>query len=152
MCIRDSDEAERFKHQDKEFHELAPQREALIASLQKLNAEIEALSAGKASLERLEEELTRSIDKREALLEEEQALVAEHRLHERAIDPSLASIAPAEEHSLRDRIDSLVEERRKCQHSVDLAKENYLSLIHIYRDGPYRIDAARFACCGASAR
>lgn len=119
------DEAERFKHQDKEFHELAPQREALIASLQKLNAEIEALSAGKASLERLEEELTRSIDKREALLEEEQALVAEHRLHERAIDPSLASIAPAEEHSLRDRIDSLVEERSKCQHSVDLAKENY---------------------------
>lgn len=119
------DEAERFKHQDKEFHELAPQREALIASLQKLNAEIEALSAGKASLERLEEELTRSIDKREALLEEEQALVAEHRLHERALDPSLASIAPADEHALRDRIDLLVEERSKCQHSVDLAKENY---------------------------
>lgn len=122
---RAGDESERFKHQDKEFHELAPQREALIASLQKLNAEIEALSAGKASLEKLDDELAHSLDKRKELLEEERELVADHRRHEQAIDPGLTSIAPAEEHSLRDRIDMLSEERSKCQHSVDLAKENY---------------------------
>lgn len=125
LIAQASDETERYKHQDKEFHDLAPQREALIASLQKLNSEIEQLSAGKASLEKLDDELAHSLDKRDALLEEEQALVAEHRLHEQAIDPVLASIAPSEEHSLRDRIDSLSEERSKYQHSVDLAKENY---------------------------
>lgn len=120
-----SEESERFKHQDKEFHELAPQREALTESLQKLNAEIETLSAGKAGLERLDAELQRSLDKRAALLDEEQALVSEHRAYEHSIDPVLASIAPVEEHALRDRIDLLSEERSKCQHSVDLAKENY---------------------------
>ena len=120
-----SDEAERFKHQDKEFHELAPQREALNESLQRLNAEIEMLSAGKASLEKLEEELSRNIDRRDDLLEEERALAAEHRLYEQTVDSALASIASAEEHSLRDRIDTLTEERSKCQHSVDLAQDNY---------------------------
>lgn len=122
---RAGDEAERFKHQDKEFHELAPQREALNGSLRKLNGEIEKLTAGKAALERLEDELSRSLDKRDKLLEEERALVADHRLHEQTVDPSLASIAPSEEHSLRDRIDTLSEEQSKCQHSVDLAKDNY---------------------------
>lgn len=119
------DEAERVKHQDKEFHELAPQREALNESLQRLNAEIETLSAGKAALEKLEEDLSRNLERRDDVLEKERALVAEHRLHEQAIDPALASIAAADEHSLRDRIDALSEERSKYQHSVDLAQENY---------------------------
>ncbi|WP_255467197.1 ATP-binding protein [Raoultibacter phocaeensis] len=119
------EEVERFKHQDKEFHDIAPQREALNASLQKLNAEIEKLSAGKAALERLDDELSRTLDRRDVLLEEEQALVSEHRLHEQEVDPALASIAPTEEHSLRDRIDTLSEEQSKRQHSVDLAKDNY---------------------------
>ena len=49
MCIRDS-----YKAQDKEFHELAPQRAQLLARLDALNASIEELAAQRASLEKLD--------------------------------------------------------------------------------------------------
>lgn len=127
-----NEETERFKHQDKEFHELSPQRDALISSLQKHNDEIEMLSAGKASLEKLEEELNRSLESRAILLEQEQALVAEHRSHELGADPVLSSITTPEEHVLRDQIDSLSEELSKYDHSVDLAKENYTDSKSVY--------------------
>ncbi|MEG0757075.1 MAG: AAA family ATPase [Raoultibacter sp.] len=132
QIARAAEETDRFKLQDKEFHELAPQREALIASLQKHNAEIEMLSAGKASLEKLEEELERSLENRAVLLEEEQSLVSAHRSHEMGSDPTLSSITTSEEHALRDQIDSLFEEFNKYDHSVDLAKENYTDSKSVY--------------------
>ena len=49
-----ADETERYKAQDKEFHELAPQRAQLLARLDALNASIEELAAQRASLEKLD--------------------------------------------------------------------------------------------------
>lgn len=119
-----ADETDRYKAQDKEFHELAPQRAQLLARLDALNTSIETLTAQRASLEKLDSQRTSLKRQRDGLREDEAALAAEHRVRERGTDPALASLGAADERALRDRIDALAEEQAKCAHSVDLAKEN----------------------------
>lgn len=69
-----ADEAERFKQQDKEFHELEPRRDELNERLDELNNRIEALSAYRAKLQKLEEEHVQFIAERDRLREEEASL------------------------------------------------------------------------------
>lgn len=127
-----ADEADRNKTQDKEFHELAPQRSQLISRLDALNTAIESLTAQRASLEKLDtqrSDLRRQLDE---LREDEAAFAAEHRLRKHEVDPSLASLSLSDERALRDRLDMLAEEQAKCSHSVDLAKENYAASLASY--------------------
>lgn len=127
-----ADEADRNKAQDKEFHELAPQRSQLISRLDALNTAIESLTAQRASLEKLDaqrSDLRRQLDE---LREDEAAFAAEHRLRKQEVDPSLASLSLSDERALRDRLDMLAEEQAKCSHSVDLAKENYAASLASY--------------------
>lgn len=127
-----ADEADRNKVQDKEFHELAPQRSQLISRLDALNTAIESLAAQRASLEKLDtqrSDLRRQLDE---LREDEAAFAAEHRLRKQEVDPSLASLSLSDERALRDRLDMLAEEQAKCSHSVDLAKENYAASLASY--------------------
>ena len=127
-----ADEADRNKTQDKEFHELAPQRSQLISRLDALNTAIESLAAQRASLEKLDtqrSDLRRQLDE---LREDEAAFAAEHRLRKQEVDPSLASLSLSDERALRDRLDMLAEEQAKCSHSVDLAKENYAASLASY--------------------
>lgn len=127
-----ADEADRNKVQDKEFHELAPQRSQLISRLDALNTAIESLAAQRASLEKLDtqrSDLRRQLDE---LREDEAAFAAEHRLRKHEVDPSLASLSLSDERALRDRLDMLAEEQAKCSHSVDLAKENYAASLASY--------------------
>ena len=119
-----ADETERYKAQDKEFHELAPQRAQLLARLDALNASIEELAAQRASLEKLDAQRDQLRRQRDSLREDEAALAAEHRVREQTSDPALVALGAADERALRDRIDALAEEQAKCAHSVDLAKEN----------------------------
>lgn len=127
-----ADEADRNKAQDKEFHELAPQRSQLISRLDALNTAIESLTAQRASLEKLDtqrSDLRRQLDE---LREDEAAFAAEHRLRKHEVDPLLASLSLSDERALRDRLDMLAEEQAKCSHSVDLAKENYAASLASY--------------------
>ncbi|MBX9032601.1 ATP-binding protein [Gordonibacter massiliensis (ex Traore et al. 2017)] len=119
-----AEEAERYKGQDKEFHELAPQRAQLLARLDALNTSIEQLTAQRATLEKLDSQRETLHRQRDELREDEAALAAEHRVREQISDPALVSLGAADERALRDRIDALAEEQAKCAHSVDLAKEN----------------------------
>ncbi|MBC2888012.1 ATP-binding protein [Gordonibacter massiliensis (ex Traore et al. 2017)] len=119
-----AEEAERYKGQDKEFHELAPQRAQLLARLDALNTSIEQLTAQRATLEKLDSQRETLRRQRDELREDEAALAAEHRVREQISDPALVSLGAADERALRDRIDALAEEQAKCAHSVDLAKEN----------------------------
>ena len=119
-----AEEAERYKAQDKEFHELAPQRAQLLARLDALNTSIEQLTAQRATLEKLDAQRDELRRQRDELREDEAALAAEHRVREQISDPALVSLGAADERALRDRIDALAEEQAKCAHSVDLAKEN----------------------------
>ena len=69
-----AEEAERFKKQDKEFHELVPQRKDLGDKLTELNERIENLTACRARLRKVEEDrdrLKKDLDR----LREEEALL-----------------------------------------------------------------------------
>lgn len=119
-----ADEAERLKRQDREFRELEPQRDDLLHRLDELNAGIEALSAQRFAVEKIDQQLDDLRSQRDSLRAEETALRVEQRARQRNIDGALASITAADERALRDQIEVFSEERAKCDHSVDLANEN----------------------------
>ncbi|MEG0665268.1 MAG: AAA family ATPase [Gordonibacter sp.] len=127
-----ADEAERNKVQDKEFHELAPQRAQLLSRLDTLNTAIESLSAQRATLEKLDAQSSDLRRQRDGLREDEAAFAAEHLLRQQGVDPSLATLSSADERALRDRLDSLAEDQAKQAHSVDLAQENYAASLAAY--------------------
>lgn len=121
-----AEETERNKAQDKEFHEIAPQRDSLNERLAEVNTEIETLTAYRASVEKLDRQLESLTSQREGLREDEAALAAEHRARTREGAPaSLASIDASADRALRDQIETLAEEQAKADHGVDLAKSNF---------------------------
>lgn len=119
------DETERFKRQDKEFHDLAPQRDELLARLDKLNAHIEALTVYRASVEKLDSEIAVLDEQIAALRSEEESLALEHRIRERGMSGTLVNLNSANERALRDQIDALAVDEAKCEHTVDLAQDNF---------------------------
>ncbi|OUO92384.1 sugar ABC transporter ATP-binding protein [Gordonibacter sp. An230] len=119
-----ADEAERFKREDKEFHDLGPQRDELNARLDELNAVIEALSAQRVHVERLDREIAEMQEQVVALREEEELLAAERRAMDAGY-PELVSLSSSDERALRDQIEALTVEEAKCEHAVDLAQDNF---------------------------
>ena len=120
-----ADESERFKQHDKEFHEIAPAQEELLLRLHTLNRKIEALTACRASLEKLDQQQAKAFAQKDELLKEEEEAARQQRSHQRAIDSSLAGLSPKQALALRGKIDALLEERNRIEHSAILAKENY---------------------------
>lgn len=116
---------ERFKRQDKEFHDLAPQRDQLLARLDSLNSDIEALTACRASVEKIDQEMDDLEDKIASLRTEEETLRLEHRLRERGDSAALVCLTTTEDRALRDKIESLAVDEAKFEHAVDLAQDNF---------------------------
>lgn len=127
-----ADESERNKAKDKEFHELAPQREQLLARLDAMNTTIESLTAQRATLEKLDAHYDELRRQRDALRDDEATLVSEHLLRGQNAETSLTRLSSSDERALRERIESLAEDQAKGAHSVDLAKENYTESRAIY--------------------
>ena len=122
--IAAAEEAERFKRQDKEFRELEPQRNELLARLETLNTAIETLAAQRANIEKLDHEIDSLTDQVASLHDEEDALVAAHRSHIGSAS-RLAGMGTSDERALRDQIESLAVDEAKCDHAVDLAQDNF---------------------------
>lgn len=120
-----SEEAERFKREDKEFRDLAPQRDEMMARLDALNAEIEALTARRAHAEKLDREIADARERVSSLREEEAALATGRRTRRDDDLAPLMGLAAADERALRDRIDALASDEAKCEHAVDLAQDNF---------------------------
>lgn len=118
-------EAERFKKQDREFHDLAPQREKMMEKLEQLNSEIETLTAHRATLEKLESQQEKAEEKRDLLLEEENELMQQQDYFTETQNDALVQLTVSEEYALRDHLDALSEEQAKIEHRVSLAKDNY---------------------------
>lgn len=116
---------ERFKRQDKEFHDLAPQRDQLLARLDSLNADIEALAACRANVEKLDREMDDLEERIASLRAEEESLRMEHRLRDRGDSAALVRLTAAEDRALRDKIESLAVDEAKFEHAVDLAQDNF---------------------------
>ena len=120
-----TEEADRLKRQDKEFHDLEPQRDQLLARLESLNTDIETLTAYRANVEKLDREIETLEDKIAALRDEEETLAMEHRIRVRGAHTALATLTVADERALRDQIESLAVDEAKCDHAVDLAQDNF---------------------------
>lgn len=118
-----TDEADRFKKEDREFHELEPRRNEMTSKLETLNEEIEALTAHKATLERLNAQHSEAYEKKEKLLGEEAEFFAEQSAS--YTENPLTNLSPAEEYALRERIDVLLEENSRAEHRVAAAKDTY---------------------------
>ncbi len=119
------EEAERFKHQDKEFHELSPQRDELLSRLNSLNTDIESLTVHRSNLEKLDREIADADGKRADLRADEEDLVAARRFQTTDVPRNLVALRPSDERALRDRIDMLATEQAKREHAVDLAQDDY---------------------------
>lgn len=120
-----AEETERFKHRDKEFHEIAPQRSDLLARLTDLNTVIETLTVQRSNLEKLDHEIADLSMQLDALREDERDLTTEHRHRATDVPRVLVDLGHAEERTLRDRLDTLAVEQAKYEHAVDLAEDNY---------------------------
>ena len=122
-----SDEAERYRRESEEFHDMGPQRDDMVARLNGLNAEIESLAALRAQVEKLDADIAEFEENIAALDEEEADLRAGF---EPAVDDELAplvALSAGEERALRDRIDALAAEEAKREHAVDLAQDDCTS-------------------------
>ena len=119
-----AEEAERFKRQDKEFRELEPQRNELLARLDALNTSIETLTVQRSNIEKLDHEIDSLTDQVASLCDEEDVLVTTHCAADRSVS-ELAELPASEERALRDQIDSLAVDEAKCEHAVDLAQDNF---------------------------
>lgn len=118
-------ETERFKREDREFRELMPQRDDVLARLESLNEEIETLSACRAKLEKLDGEIAGLEEQVEERRSEEASLRAEFRMREREWGETFPRLTASEERKLRDQLDALTVEETKCEHAVDLAQDDY---------------------------
>ncbi|MEF9841828.1 MAG: AAA family ATPase [Raoultibacter sp.] len=118
-------ETERLKVQDKEFHELKPQRADLLERQQVLTAEIEKLVASKAALEKIELQRVEIHTHSTALKQEQSELVAHYEACCAATPPEIAQIDDVRVRRLRDAFDDLANEQSRCEHGVMLAQEDY---------------------------
>lgn len=120
-----ADEADYFKRQDREFHEIAPQRDELLKRLDALNTAIETLTAQRAQLEKLDRELVDLDNQLSEVRADEKDLAARYRATAPAAHAQVLRLSATEERLLRDQIDALAAEEAKCEHAVDIAQDNY---------------------------
>lgn len=118
-------QVEKLKNENREFAELAPQREELLAKIAELNAAVETLAANRKTLEKIESETADLQQKIADLRAQEEDLRREHRALQKEHPQELAGISATEERHLRDRLEALSVETAKMEHAVDLARDNY---------------------------
>ena len=118
-------QVEKLKNENREFAELAPQREELLAKIAELNAAVETLAANRKTLEKIESETADLQQKIADLRVQEEDLRREHRALQKEHPQELAGISATEERHLRDRLEALSVETAKMEHAVDLARDNY---------------------------
>ena len=119
------DEAANVRHLDKEFAELEPERAEMLQRIEAANDRIERLTAQRAAVERIDQQLLELRRQRDALREDAKNLATERRARLSSFDPYLLEISASSERALRDQIEALAEEQAKHDHSVDLASENF---------------------------
>lgn len=122
-----SDEADRWRAQDRELHELEPERSAMGERVEESNGLIEALSSARATVESLDAErvtLDREIGR---LREAQQAAEREQGERSATVGARLAALTGNEDRALRDRLDALAAQEARLSHATEVARANYTS-------------------------
>ena len=126
-----AEEANRLKHKDKEFHDLAEERDNLRKKLHDLQTEISELSACKATLDHnLEDQKSYREDIDE--FKQKEAEIARNRSFSQVDNTPLVSIDESQERTLRDMIARFEEEKLHYDNAVVLAENDYTNSLAAY--------------------
>lgn len=126
------DEAANIRHLDKELAELEPERAEMLQRIEDANDRVERLTAQRAAVERIDQQLFELRRQRDALKEDAKNLATERRARLSSFDSALLEISASTERALRDQIDAMAEAQAKHDHSVDLANENFAASVASY--------------------
>lgn len=127
-----SDAADALRAQDRELHELEPERAAMAQRVEEANRVIEALTTAKsavASLDAERDKLTMDIERLRATADEAAAELSDH---ERGIGRRLSRLTASDERALRDRLETLAARQSRQAHAVETARSNYTSSVAVY--------------------
>ena len=127
-----SDQADQWRSQDRELHELEPQRQAMSARVEESNAHIEGLTAALTTLESLDEERDKLLDEQAHQREVEKEARAQADAHRETVGVLLCSLTASEDRALRDRLDALAALAARQAHAVETARANYNSSKAVY--------------------
>ena len=122
-----SDEADRWRAQDRELHELEPERAAMGERVEESNGLIEALSSARATVESLDAERVTLDREIERLREAQQTAEREQAERSATVGARLAALTGNEDRALRDRLDALAAQEARLSHATEVARANYTS-------------------------
>ncbi len=134
-----AEEANRLKHKDKEFHDLAEERDDVRCRLSDLQIELSELTACKVSLEHALEDKDRS-QRRIADLRQKEEGVARERAYSQVDKDPLVGLTEQQDRSLRDMIARFEEEKKRHDRAVDLAENDYANSLAAYDASHERVD------------
>lgn len=118
-------EMEQFCHEDLEFKELEPLMHELEEGLASCNEDVEALSAARESVAKLDADMVRLREQETDLDAEEVDLDALEQSYWDGRDDRLPHLDIMEERAVREGIEDLAEERSRLDSVVSLAKHEY---------------------------
>ncbi|WP_304426234.1 ATP-binding protein [uncultured Adlercreutzia sp.] len=127
-----SEAADQFRAQDRELHDLEPERAAMAERVAESNRVIEALSSARAALVALDAEKAKLQADTERLTRTAEAAGAEAEDAEAAVGPRLARLSTADERALRDRLETLGTRQSRLAHAAEVAEANYVSSVAVY--------------------
>lgn len=127
-----SDQADRWRLQDKELHDLEPERAAMAHRVDESNERIETLTSARGQLEALDAERAKLEREMERLQETQKSAAVEEASRTAAVGKRLASLSANEDRALRDRLDALSAQESRLSHVTDVARANYTSSAAVY--------------------
>lgn len=127
-----ADVADAYRAQDRELHELEPERAAMGERVEEANRVIEALTMAKSSLAALDAERDKLKGDIARLAKSEGEAANNYELHERSCGRRLARLTASDERALRDRLENLATRQSRQAHAVEVARANYTSSVAVY--------------------
>ena len=127
-----ADVADAYRAQDRELHELEPERAAMGERVEEANRVIEALTMAKSSLAALDAERDKLKGDVARLAKSEEEAASNYELHERSCGRRLARLTASDERALRDRLENLATRQSRQAHAVEVARANYTSSVAVY--------------------
>lgn len=127
-----TDQADRWRAQDRELHELEPERAAMADRVEESNRTIESLSSARAVVEALDAERDKLAAEQERLATVQQEAAVEYARLEGSVGSRLARLTTTDDRALRDRLDDLSSQQMRLSHATDIARTNYTSSAAVY--------------------
>ncbi len=119
-----AEETERFKAEDREYHELELEREDVSARITALNEEIDALVSNRTLIAQIDDQCADLLNQLEDTRAELDDFKRTAPARYNDVDDYLLDIDSTTERMLRDTLDNYSDQQAHASHSVEVAKEN----------------------------